>query len=70
MSSGEAYDIEKTFLYPVNYNWMLNAFVVLQWYSCTAAGIWGSFWYNDDGEMMQECFTMGLKGGLAEFLTK
>jgi hypothetical protein len=68
MSEGEAYDIEKSFLYPINYNWILNACVIGQWISSTAVGMWGMFWYNDGGEMWNEAFHIGVKGGMAEFL--
>ena len=67
MSSGEAYDMEASFLYPINYNWILNGSVMAQWILCTMAGMWGMFWYNDGGEMMNTCFTVGLQGGTAEF---
>lgn len=68
MSSGEAYDIETTFLYPINYNWILTAVVIGNWMQCTGVALWGLLWYNDGGEMWQACFELGAQGGQAEFL--
>jgi len=70
MSSGESYDMEKSFFYPINYNWLLNLFVIMQWFACVAYGGWGLFLYNDGGEMINKCFTLGLNGGMAEFYEK
>lgn len=68
-SGGEAYDIKTTFLYPINYNWMLNGMVMGQWFLCTMVGNWGLFWYNDGGEMWEECFGVGLEGATVTFPT-
>jgi hypothetical protein len=67
MSDGEAYDMEESFLYPINYNFLLSYIGIFQWMSCTYIGAWGIFWYNDGGEMIQDCFSVGLKGGMASF---
>ena len=69
MSSGEAYDMEASFLYPINYNWILNISVIAQWIVCTGAALWGLLWYNDGGEMWQMCFELGIGGGQAEMIT-
>jgi hypothetical protein len=29
--------------------------------------MWGLFWYNDGGEMMDACFKIGLNGAMAAF---
>jgi hypothetical protein len=68
MSSGEAYDMEASFLYPINYNWIIAGGVYETWSHCVMAGIWGLMWYNDGGEMMQECFGLGSGGALAEYI--
>ena len=70
MSSGEAYDMEASLLYPINYNFILQMQVMMQWSVCAVMGAWGLWMYNDGGEFMNECFNVGLVGGQAEYLTK
>lgn len=70
MSANDGYDMEASFLYPINYNFILNQFVMGQWYICHLFGLWGLVFYNDGGDMWNECFTVGLNGGTAEFFTK
>jgi len=60
--------IEDSMGYPVFFNWVLNFFVIGTWFGCVYYGSWGLFIYNDGGELMNECFNVGLKGGMAEFL--
>lgn len=67
MSSGEDYDMETSMFYPMNYNILLNTFVIFQWMTCAFFSTWGYLAYNDGGEMMNACFTVGLEGGNAEF---
>ena len=67
MSSGEAYDMETSFFYPLNYNMLLWALQVGQFWICTKFGWWGLFWYNDNGEMINQCMEVGLIGTRSEF---
>jgi hypothetical protein len=69
MSEGVDYDMKKSFLYPMNYNIILNGLVSIQWLICAMSGSWGMIFYNDGGEMMNACFTLGLQGGMAEYFT-
>ncbi len=64
----EAYDIEKTFLYPINFNFILQTLIFAQWSICSFMGNWGLVMYNDGGEMMNECFNVGIQGGMADYL--
>ena len=37
---------------------------------CNYLGLWGLFWFNDNGEMMNNCLKTGVQGAQAEFITK
>ena len=52
--------------------WLWNMFM---WYAqfgmllgCSNIGVWGLFFYNDNGEMMQACFETGMAGGYVEYI--
>lgn len=34
---------------------------------CNAVGLWGLFWYDDNGVMAEKCFNTGIVGGRASF---
>ena len=55
------------FLEPFWWNYILASFATFKFNGCTYAGMWGLFWYNDGGEMMDACFKIGLNGALPEF---
>eukprot|EP00356_Strombidium_inclinatum_P002784 CAMPEP_0170480198 /NCGR_PEP_ID=MMETSP0208-20121228/1132_1 /TAXON_ID=197538 /ORGANISM="Strombidium inclinatum, Strain S3" /LENGTH=70 /DNA_ID=CAMNT_0010752707 /DNA_START=45 /DNA_END=257 /DNA_ORIENTATION=+ len=57
------------FLQPLIFNFILFYFSAGKLMACNAIGMWGLFWFNDDGEMQQKCFETGLQGGTAEFFT-
>ena len=45
------------FLQPWIWNMQLS---LVQYYGsigCMIVGVWGLFWYNDNGEMMDRCFS-------------
>lgn len=56
-----------SFLAPIWWNWVLAVFSFYKVQGCNAFGLWGLFWYNDGGEMMETCFGTGLVGGKAEY---
>ena len=60
-------DQEDTFLHPIKYNIVLNMQIVFSYLFCNSVGLWGMFWYNDAGEMMNACLETGLGGARAEF---
>lgn len=35
---------------------------------CHNWGLWGLFWYDDNGEMMNNCFLTGGQGAQAEYI--
>jgi len=49
------------------WNYILASFATFKFNGCTYFGMWGLFWYNDGGEMMDACFKIGLNGALATF---
>ena len=57
------------FLQPLQWNLVLFMFSVGKMLMCNMFGMWGLFWYNDDGEMMEACLTTGIVGARAEYET-
>ena len=37
---------------------------------CNSVGMWGLFWFDDDGVMMEKCLNTGAVGAKAEFYEK
>ena len=60
-------EAEMGFLEPFFWNLVLASFTFFKYNGCTYIGMWGLFWYNDGGEMMDACFKIGLNGALATF---
>ena len=49
-------------LQPFIWNYLVSMLAFSQVMMCGWAGMWGLFWYNDGGEMMQACLTTGMSG--------
>ncbi len=57
------------FLQPLIFNYVLFYMSFAKLFFCNAVGMWGLFWFNDNGEMSQKCYQTGLQGGTASFFT-
>ena len=60
-------DTPTGFLQPLIWNVILYYFSLGKLMGCNAVGMWGLFWYNDNGAMAAKCFETGLQGGVAEY---
>ena len=58
------------FLQPFVWNYILSNMSLGKLVSCNAIGMWGLFWFNDDGEMMEKCLNTGTVGASAEYYEK
>jgi len=52
-------------LQPLIINILLYFYSVGKLMGCNAVGAWGLFFLNDNGEMQEKCFNVGLQGGRA-----
>ena len=68
MAIGDA--VSDYFFFPLLWNLFLYQIQVGKFYSCNALGVWGLFWYNDNGELMNACFNTGITGAQATFIEK
>ena len=55
------------FLQPLIWNIILSNLSLGKLISCNGIGIWGLFWFDDDGEMMEKCLKTGLIGAKANY---
>ena len=55
------------FLQPLIWNIILSNLSLGKLISCNQIGIWGLFWFDDDGEMMEKCLKTGLIGAKANY---
>jgi|TARA_B110001450_G_scaffold200253_1_gene189173 hypothetical protein len=55
------------FLQPLIWNIILSNMSLAKIVQCNGVGIWGLFWFDDDGEMMEKCLKTGLVGAKAEY---
>ena len=55
------------FLQPFIWNLILSQMSVFKLMMCNSVGIWGLFFFDDMGEMMEKCFTTGLQGAQAKY---
>ena len=58
----------ESFLSPWIWNMVLFGLSGGKYMACTGAGLWGLFWYNDGGEMIEACLNIGGAGTQAEFV--
>ena len=68
MPIGEA--VQDIFLMNIFWNFFVYYIQVGKLMGCNYIGLWGLFWFNDNGEMMNECMQTGPVGAQAEFITK
>ena len=68
MAMAEFNETTESFLWPLLWNFVLYDFSHFKMSFCNYAGMWGLFWYNDNGEMMDKCFEIGLVGVRAEYV--
>ena len=54
-------------LQPIIWNLILFMFSFGKNWGCAYVGMWGLFWYNDGGEMIEACMNTGMVGGAAEY---
>lgn len=66
MPIGEA--VQDQFLMMFFWNWGIYFLSVGKLLGCNAIGIWGLFWYDDNGEMMNNCVLTGPQGAQAEYI--
>ena len=57
----------KGFLQPLIWNYVLFAIQVAKLLGCVQYGVWGLFFYNDNGELIEACLATGIVGARAEF---
>ena len=50
------------------FNWILWWISSNKMIQCNVIGLWGLFWYNDNGEMAERCFMTGIQGSRASFM--
>ena len=55
------------FLQPFIWNFILGSMSLGKLMGCNAIGMWGLFWFNDDGEMNEKCLKTGLVGAQANY---
>jgi|TARA_B110000305_G_C19208879_1_gene524840 hypothetical protein len=66
MPIGEA--VQDILLMNFFWNWLVYAISVGKLIGCNNVGLWGLFWYNDNGEMMNNCVLTGPVGAQAEYI--
>ena len=66
MAIGEA--VKDYFFFPLLWNLYLLAMQIGKFSGCNSIGVWGLFWYNDNGEMMEACYNTGITGAQATFI--
>ena len=66
MPIGDA--VKEYFFFPLLWNLFLWQTQVSKLMGCNQIGVWGLFWYNDNGEMMEACLNTGLTGAQAQFI--
>ena len=55
------------FLQPLIWNIILSMMSYGKLQGCNAVGIWGLFWFDDNGTMMEKCLGTGAVGAKAVF---
>ena len=55
------------FLQPFIWNFILAQMSVGKLVGCCAVGLWGLFFFNDDGEMQEKCLRTGFVGAQASY---
>ena len=60
-------DVQKIFLVNFFWNFFIYFIQVGKLMGCNYIGLWGLFWYNDNGLMMNNCYITGPVGAQAEF---
>lgn len=48
-------------------NWVLWIITTQKLIDCNWLGLWGLFWYNDNGAMAEKCFKTGFVGTRVQF---
>ena len=66
MPIGEA--VQDEFLMMFFWNWGIYLISVSKLVGCNAIGFWGLFWYDDNGEMMNNCVLTGPTGAQADYI--
>ena len=49
------------------WNWVLWVSSSSKMISCNTMGLWGLFFFNDNGLMAEKCYKFGLKGARASY---
>jgi len=66
MPIGES--IQDVFLVSLFWNFFIFMLSYGKMMGCNGIGMWGLFWYNDNGEMMNNCFNTAPVGANAEYI--
>ena len=66
MPIGEA--VQDIFLMNFLWNFFIYYLQVGKMMGCNYVGVWGLFWYNDNGTMMNACLETGPVGGQAMYI--
>ena len=66
MPIGEA--VQDIFLMQFLWNWFIYFMQVGKLLGCNGVGLWGLFWYDDNGDMINNCLLTGPQGGNAEYI--
>ena len=67
MPIGDA--VQEIFLVNLFWNFQVFYIQVYKLLGCNYIGLWGLFWFNDNGEMTNNCLKTGIQGAMAEFIT-
>lgn len=66
-STAMAAEVNNKTLRDYYWNWWLWWVSTEKMISCNWIGLWGLFFFNDNGAMAENCFRIDIKGGRASF---
>ena len=55
------------FLQPLVWNYLLSSISLGKLMACNGVGLWGLFFFDDEGEMMEKCLKTGIVGAKAVY---
>ena len=61
-------DVQDEFLMNIFWNFLVFGIQVGKLMGCSAVGIWGLFWYDDNGLMMENCLVTAPVGAAANYI--
>ena len=66
-TDGFLYTIDNRSLNDYIMNWILFGMVWMKMIMCNFLGLWGIFWFDDNGIMGEECYLTGTTGARATY---